>query len=220
MMRVDLKERMMVAISRRLSGPGRPVMLGLLLATCGLLYRPAWAVEYSLTHEQLERLLKVVDQRGTHVALPPAVAAILQLKAAQLTPDIKEAAYLDDDGNKHGFARLSDGSGFFMFSSGASSGQVVYVVDPDLHLVHAARSLIKNGPLLVLPVTEARHELDEEFRRWSKVLSPGGPVVKPLPFPLQQNQPATGAATEAQPFPFKKADQAKNPSKEAGPAKP
>jgi hypothetical protein len=219
MMRVDLKERMMVAISRRLAGPGRPVMLGLLLATCGLLCRPAWAVGYSLTQEELGRLLKVVDKRGTRVAIPRPVASILQLKTGQHTPDIKEAAYLDEDGVRHGFGPLNDGSGFFMFSAGAALGQTVYVVDPDLHLVHAARSLLKNGPLLALPDAEAQRELDEEFHRWSKVLSPAGPVVKPLPFPLQQNQPATGAATEPQPFPFKKPDQA-NPSKEAGPTKP
>jgi len=207
----------MVAISRRLSG--RLAAVGLLLATCGLLCRPASAVEYRLTQEQLQRLLKVVDQRGTRVGIPPAVAAILQLKAAQHAPDMKEAAYLDDDGNRHGFARLNDGSGFFMFSSGPASGQVVYVVDPDLHLVHAARSLQKNGQLLALPNAEAQLELDAEFRRWSKVLSPGGPVVKPLPFPGQPGQSTTGPATEAQPFPFKKPDQ-NNPSKEAGPGKP
>jgi hypothetical protein len=200
-----LKERMMVAISRQLSG--RLALLGLLLIACGLLCRPAWAVEYKLTKEQLQRLLKVVDQRGTRVAIPTAVASVLQLKTAQHTPDVKEAAYLDDDGNRHGFARLNDGSGFFMFSSGPSSGQVVYVVDPDLHLVHAARSLQRNGRLLALPDTEGQLELDEEFRRWSKVLSPGGPVVAPLPFPLQQGQPnTTGPAVQPQPYPFKKPD--------------
>lgn len=187
----------MVAIFRRLSHRG--AMLALPLAACALLCWPAWAVEYSLTHEQLERLLKVVDQRGTRVAIPPSVASVLQLKTGQLTPDIKEAAYLDEEGNRHGFGPLSDGSGFFMFSSGTSLGQIVYVVDPALHLVHAARSLMKNGPLIALPDVEAQRELEEEFRRWSKVLSPGGPVVKPLEFPFKQQPAPTGKAQTTKP---------------------
>jgi hypothetical protein len=155
----------------------------------------------------LGRLLKVVDKRGTRVAIPRAVASILQLKTGQHTPDIKEAAYLDEDGRRHGFGPLNDGSGFFMFSSGAALGQIVYVVDSDLHLVHAARSLLKNGPLIALPDVEGQRELEEEFRHWSKVLSPSGPAVAPRPFPLQQGQPnTTGPAVEPQPYPFKKPD--------------
>ena len=208
----------MVAISRRLSR--RCVPLGLALAACALLCRPAWAVGYSLTHEELGRLLKVVDKRGTRVAIPRAVASILQLKTGQHTPDIKEAAYLDEDGNRHGFGPLNDASGFFMFSSGAVQGQIVFVVDPDLHLVHAARSLLKNGPLIALPDVEAQRELEEELRRWSKVLSPGVPVVAPRPFPLQPGQPPTTApAVEPQPYPFKKPDTT-SPPKESQPTKP
>ena len=207
----------MVAISRRLSH--RHVALALLLAACALLCRPAWAVGYSLTHEELGRLLKVVDKHGTRVALPRTVTSALQLKTAQHTPDIKEAAWLDEAGNRHGFAPLNDGSGFFMFSSGAALGQAVYLVDPNLHLVHAARSLLKNGPLIALPDAEAQRELEEEFRRWSKVLSPAGPVVKPQPFPGAQPDSTKGPAVEAQPFPFQQSDPA-NPPKGPQPAKP
>lgn len=208
----------MVAFSRRLSHRG--AALGLALAACALLCRPAWAVGYSLTHEELGRLLKVVDTRGTRVAIPRPVASILQLKTGQHTPDIKEAAYLDEDGVRHGFGPLNDGSGFFMFSAGAALGQTVYVVDPDLHLVHAARSLLRNGPLIALPDAEAQRELEEELRRWSKVLSPGGPVVAPRPFPLQQGQPNTTAPAAApQPYPFKKPDTTSAP-KESEPSKP
>jgi hypothetical protein len=175
------KEWMMLAIFRQL--PRQRAALTLLLSACALLCGPAYCVEHGLTQEQLERLLKVVDQRGSRTTIPPAVASVLQLQASQHTPDIKEVAYLDEQGGRHGFAPLKDGSGFFMFSSGASSGQIVYWVDPDLRLVRAARSLMKNGPLLALPDAEARRELDDEFRQWSKLLSPNGPVVRPKPGP-------------------------------------
>jgi len=149
---------------------------GLALA-CALLCAPAWPVGHGLTREELGRLLKVVDTRGSRTSLPQTVASVLQLKPAQYTPDIKQAAYVDEQGNRHGFAPLSDGSGYFMFSFGTALGHTVYVVDPELHLVHAARSLVKGGPLLALPEAEARQELDEELTRWSKLLSPGGPAV-------------------------------------------
>ncbi len=208
-------ERMLFAMSRGVSH--RYAALGLALVACTLLCRPAWSVGFRLTHEELGRLLKVVDERGTRTTIPRAVASTLQLKAGQYTPDVKQAAYRDEEGNRHGFARLNDGSGFFMFSSGASLGHVVYVVDSDLHLVHAARSLLKNGPLLVLPEAEAQRELDEEFHRWSKLLSPNGPVVAPRPFP--QPDAAKSPAIEPQPFPFKQPDTT-SPPKGPGPTKP
>src|SRR5215469_15983882 len=103
----------------------------LLLVAAALLCGPAWPIGH-LTHEELGRLLKVVDKHGSRAVIPRAVASVLQLKPGQATPDVKEAAYLDEAGNRHGFAPLNDGSGFFMFTSGKSLGQVVYVVDSDL----------------------------------------------------------------------------------------
>jgi len=161
----------MTAISRM---PARGTGLALLLALA-LSCAPAWPLGQTLTRDELSRLLKVVDKRGTRTTIPQPVASVLQLQPGQHTPDIKEAAYLDDEGMKHGFGPLNDGSGYFMFRSGASIGQTVYVVDPSLHLVRAARSLLVNGPLIPLPDAEAQRELDDEFHHWSKVLSPGGP---------------------------------------------
>jgi hypothetical protein len=175
-----------------------------MLLACALLCRPAWPVGFVLTHDELMRLLKVVDQRGSRTTIPRSVASVLQLKSDQLEPDVKQAAYLDDEGNRHGFAKLNDGSSFFMFSSGAALGQTVYVVDKDLHLVKAARSLLVNGPLIPLPEAEGQKELEQEFSRWSKLLSPGGQVVNPFKPP---GAASPGAPVPAEPYPFKKPDQ-------------
>ena len=150
-----------------------------LALACALLYAAAWGVGHGLTREELGRLLKVVDVRGSRTIIPEPVASVLKLKPGQHTPDVKQAAFLDEQGNKHGFAPLSDDSGYFLFSAGASGGQTVYVVDRDLRLLHAARSLslARGAPLLPLPEAEGRRELDDELARWSKVLSPGGPAV-------------------------------------------
>ncbi|HUD26162.1 MAG TPA: hypothetical protein VMQ45_10765 [Burkholderiaceae bacterium] len=185
----------------------RTVVPGLLLSMCALLCAPAWSDGPTLTYEQLQRLLKVIDKQGSRAAIPHDVASVLQLIPAQLAPDVKQAAYLDEDGNRHGFAALNDGSGYFMFRSGPSVGNSVYRVDSTLHLVRAARSLMKNGPLLSLPDAEAQKELDDEFARWSKVLSPNGPVTGPTPFPFKQ--PAGPAAAPAA-----------DPSKRPEPGKP
>jgi hypothetical protein len=197
------KEWMMLAILRQL--PRQRAALALLLSACALLCGPAYCIEHGLTQEQLERLLKVVDQRGSRTPLPHAVASVLQLQPNQHTPDIKQVAYVDEQGVRHGFAPLKDGSGFFMFSSGASFGQIVYWVDPDLHLVRAARSLMRNGPLLALPDAEARRELDDEFLQWSKLLSPNGAVVRPKPVPApdqskpDQSKPGQGKPGQGKP---------------------
>jgi hypothetical protein len=182
----------------------RPLVTGLLLSACALLCTPAWPVGQTLTHEQLERLLRVVDKRGSHATIPRDVASILALQPGQFAPDVKQAAYVDDDGNRHGFAPLNDGSGYFMFRSGAAMGQSVFRVDAALHLVRAAGSLLKNGPLISLPDAEARKELDDEFEHWSKVLSPGGPAAAQNPFSLKHDGPVAPA-----PYPFKQSEPSK-----------
>jgi hypothetical protein len=185
----------------------RPWALGLLLSACALLCTPAWPVGPTLTYEQLQRLLKVVDQRGTHAAIPHNVASVLELYPKQLTPDLKEVAVLDEDGNRHGFAPLNDGSGFFMFRNGETMGNSVYRVDSTLHLVRAARSLVKNGPMISLPEAEAQKELDEEFARWSRLLSPNGNASAtgkvPLPFQWLKGPDALPAPQPRQPEPGK-----------------
>jgi hypothetical protein len=171
--------------------------VGALLIACALLSEPARSVDITLTQEQLQRLLKVVDDKGSRAAIPGPVAAILQLYPKQLAPDVKLVAYQDEDGNKHGFAPLNDSSGYFMFRSGASFGQVVYRLDSNMRLVRAARSLLKNGALLPLPQAEAQKELDDEFVHWAKVLSPNAPTVEPLDFPFKQSGPKSAKPGES-----------------------
>jgi hypothetical protein len=195
-----VKERMMRAgIGSR--APWRATLGRLLVGA--LLCGPAWALAHGLTPEELGRLLKVIDKQGSHAVLPRDVVAVLQLTAAQLGPDLKEAAWQDEEGIKHGFAPLNDGSGYFMFTSRPTQGQTVYVVDTDQHLVHAARTLLKGAPMIALPEQEAQRELEEEFRKWSKVLSPEGPSMAPKPLPLHD------AGTEPAPYPFKQPQQTK-----------
>jgi hypothetical protein len=196
-----VKERIMVAgIGSR---AGWRTAFGRLVASA-LLCGPAWALAHGLTGEELGRLVKVVDKQGSHAVLPRDVISILQLKPSQLAPDLKQAAWQDEEGNKHGFAPLNDGSGYFMFSSSPAQGQTVYVVDPDLRLVHAARTLVKGAPMIALPEAEAQQELDEEFRVWSKVLSPAGASAPQKPFSL----PGVPGAQPA-PYPFKQSQQTK-----------
>ena len=174
------------------------VALSFLTLAGVLLGQPAWAAIH-LTQDEMSRLLKVVDRHGSYTTIPADVASVLKLTPAQHTPDIKQVAYEDDKGNRHGFAPLNDGSGFFLFSAGPLRRQTVFVLDTEQHLLHAARNLQSNGPLIGLPSQEAQQELDEELRRWSKVLSPEGPSMPP------HTTPSTGAPVQAQPYPFKKA---------------
>jgi hypothetical protein len=154
--------------------------IGLLMIACALLCQPAWAFG-TLTQLQLQRLLQVVEKKGSRASVPPVVAAMLKFEPGQLSPDIKQIAFADEDGVKHGFGPLNDGSGFFMFRSAPAIGQSVYHVDSNLNLVKAAHSFERDR-MVALPDDQGQKELTEELVRWSRVLSPAGPVTRPPAF--------------------------------------
>ena len=140
------------------------------------------AAKAGLTQPQLARLLQVVDKRGSRVKIPPAVSSTLELAPAQVGPDIKQVAFVDGGGIKHGFGPLNDGSGFFMFHSAPAFGQSVFHVDSKLQLVRAARSF-RTDRMMNLPDDEASKELREELGAWSKTLSAAPAVVPPPNLP-------------------------------------
>jgi len=128
-----------------------------------------------LTQEQLTRLLKVVETKGTSVPIPPLVAAVLKLTGKQHVPSVKQVTIETADGVKHGFAPLNDKSGFIFFRRQPPSGQVVYRVGPDLHLIEAATSVEANR-INTLSGEEGNKGLADELSRWSDVLSPTAPA--------------------------------------------
>jgi hypothetical protein len=166
----------------------RCTLPGLAMIVFAALCAPAGSFEMMLTTEEVGRLLQVVEKQGTRVHIPRAEVSVLQLQTVQTSPDVKQVAFLDGEGIKHGFAPLSDNSGYFLFRKEASAGHTVFYVDSKLHLVRAARSFV-NQQLLALPEEEAKKQLGEEFESWSRVLSPNGPAMSS---PL--HLPATGAA--------------------------
>jgi len=161
---------------------GARVLVCALLA--GALLAPAWAraEELKLTQEQLTRLLKVVDTKGTSVPIPPLVAASLKLTGKQHVPTVKQIAFETPDGVKHGFAPLNDKSGFIFFRRQPPSGQVVYRVGPDLHLIQAASS-VESNRMNALSSEEGNKGLEDELSRWSDVLSPKSALPPPATAP-------------------------------------
>ncbi len=143
----------------------------------GTLLAPVYAgaEELKLTQEQLTRLLKVVETKGTSVPIPPLVAAALKLTGKQHVPSVKQVTIETADGVKHGFAPLNDKSGFIFFRRQPPSGQVVYRVGPDLHLIEAATSVEANR-INTLSGEEGNKGLADELSRWSDVLSPTAPA--------------------------------------------
>lgn len=76
----------------------------------------ARADEPPLLEEHFTHLLKVVDEKGTKISLPPSVAGVLDLKPGAPHTATQVAFQEEGGGTKHGFARLDDGTGYFMFS--------------------------------------------------------------------------------------------------------
>jgi len=153
---------------------------------------PARALGVALTQAQLAQLVKVTDREGTFTRLPPTVTSALELQARQVEPAIKEVAYVDEAGVRHGFAALNDSSGYFLFHRDASNALSLFHVDSQLKLVRAAHSFV-NDRLVSLPESDAVHELSEEFASWSKVLKPAGPTA------LRPQGPAAGGGSGKKP---------------------
>jgi hypothetical protein len=99
-----------------------------------------------------------------------------------------------DDGVKHGFARLNDGSGYFLFHR-APDGVSAYHVDKDFTLVDAAHNF-GSDRFVALPAKPAQDDINAEVAAWSRVLSPKGVSPPPGPSP----KPATDAPPAAPPL--------------------
>ena len=129
----------------------------------------ARADEPPLIEENFNHLLKVLSEKGTPIVLPPEVTSVLRIGSGQKASAV-QVAMQQDDGAKHGFARLDDGSGFFMFVRTQASAVTVFHVTPELKLVRAAGSFANNR-MIPMPMPTAQKKLAEEFAAWSTVLS-------------------------------------------------
>jgi hypothetical protein len=168
-------------------GPRPARCLGLLVVAwlgCVAPYAPACAAEptatpaaadadaqMSLSPSQLMQLLKVVNARGTPIKLPPQVATMLKLEPASID-NLQQVMYEDAQGTRHGFAPLSDHTGYFMVRHKPGADHIVFHVDSGMKLVKAAGSLTRVEGLIELPPQQARHELNEEIAKWAQVLTP------------------------------------------------
>jgi len=132
-----------------------------------------------LTEEQLLRLEKVALDKGTSIPVPGPIAAVLHLAPEQVAPLVRQVSFRGDDGTKHGFARLNDGTGFFLFRTVAANDMSVYRLDTNQKVLAAAHNF-QGGRLIALPPAEAQVEVDGELAAWSRVLSPKG-VSMPRP---------------------------------------
>lgn len=132
-----------------------------------------------LTDEQLQRLRKVANDQGTSIALPPAVVAILRLSPGAVAPLVRQVSFQREDGVKHGFARLNDDSGFFLFRKSGPQDLSVFRLDAAQKLVGAAHTF-QGERLITLPPGAAQAAVDAELAAWSSVLSPRG-VSLPRP---------------------------------------
>ncbi len=131
-----------------------------------------------LTDEQVQRLEKVAREQGTSIGVPGPIASALHLEAAQIAPVVRQVSFQKEDGIKHGFARLNDGSGYFLFARGPDHGVTVLRVNNDFGLLGAAHTFAGNR-FVALPPAEANDRLHGEILAWSGVLSPKGVVMPP-----------------------------------------
>ena len=131
-----------------------------------------------LTEEQMRRLEKVIGEQGSSVSLPPSLTSALLLSTPQVAPTVRQAAFEDAGGPRHGFALLNDGSGYFLFARGTDRSVSGFHVDRAFHLVAAASSGA-DGRFLRLAGAAAQDQLGAEIRAWSLALSPRGVTLPP-----------------------------------------
>ena len=169
----------------------RAARCALLLAGClaaGLCAAQDLKAE-KLTDEQLLRLRKVALAQGSSIPVPPPLVDALHFTPAQIRPSVRQVSFQGDDGVKHGFARLNDDSGYFLFHR-SPDGLSAYHVDKDFHLVGAAHNF-GGDRFMALPPKAAQDEVLGEVAAWSRVLAPK--VVTP-PAPTGGAKPPAGTA--------------------------
>ena len=152
-----------------------------------------------LTDEQLGRLQKIALEKGSSIPVPAALVGALRLSPAQSAPVVRQVSFQADDGVKHGFARLNDETGYFLFRK-SPTGLSAFHVDKDFQPVAAAHDFAGDR-FIALPEKEARDELNGEIVAWSRVLSPRG-VSMPAPgtrpkLPGNSPSPALPPSTSA-----------------------
>ncbi len=145
-----------------------------------------------LTGEQILRLEKIARDQGSSIAIPQPIAAALHLDAAQIAPVVRQVSFQQADGVKHGFARLNDGSGYFLFAREPDSAVTVYRVDKGFALLGAAHTFA-GGRFISLDPAQARNRLQGEIAAWSGVLSPKGVVMPPPGKPAHAAAPPASA---------------------------
>lgn len=143
-----------------------------------------------LSPEQLARLQIIALQQGSTIPMPAALVDVLHLTPAQVSPSVRQVSFQEDDGVKHGFARLNDGSGYFLFRRSQEAGVSAYHVDRSFHLVAAAHNFT-NERYMALPDAAAQAQLADEARAWSRVLTPKGapPAAAPVAPAAPQSTP-------------------------------
>jgi hypothetical protein len=156
---------------------------------------PGGAVEATpgrLSDEQLGRLQRIALDKGSSIPVPAPLASALDLRSAQVGPAVRQVSFQSDDGVKHGYARLNDGSGHFLFRKSAA-GLSVFHVDAAFKLVAAAHDF-GGERFIALAAQEGQDQLDGEVAAWSRVLVPR---VAPLPLPSPLPPGTPGVATPA-----------------------
>jgi hypothetical protein len=149
-----------------------------------------------LTDEQLGRLQKVALEKGSTIPLPAALVAVLRFSPAQVAPLVRQVSFQGDDGVKHGFAKLNDDSGYFLFRR-APGGLSAFHVDKAFKLLAAAHDFAGDR-FIALAEKEGLDALNGEVVAWSRVLSPRGVS---MPAPGTRPRPPAGSPPPAVPAP-------------------
>lgn len=125
----------------------------------------------ALSDEQIGRLENVLLAKGTAIGIPVPVIDALHLSSAQVAPSVRQVTIQRDDGVKHGFAFLNDGSGYFLFRRDPDAQVAVFRVDKAFHLQAAAQQFGKDK-FLDMAAAAAQAALDDEIRIWFNTLAP------------------------------------------------
>jgi hypothetical protein len=145
-----------------------------------------------LSPEELARLLKVLEEKGSDIVVPPPISVALGLTQKQDGPTLKQVAFAEDSGVRHGFAQLNDKSGYFLFKRDQFGHVTVFNVRTDFNIVHAA-SNFRGETFVQIPSAAARKDLQDELKQWAAVLSP------PRPAATAGSPSAAGSATGSPP---------------------
>ena len=121
-----------------------------------------------LSKEQLEKILKNLEERNKQTSISSEISEILGLTKNGEVLTIQARAFKDSQGVMHGFFRLNGNDGYLM-SQRTEAKATIFHLDPNLKPITAISNMPGQPKMSMIPLPEVEGTLNTELRYWANI---------------------------------------------------